>query len=77
MIQVRNVPEPLHRELKRRAAAAGLTLTDYIQRILEREVSYLSPTELRKRIASRSRVRLKPSAAEIVRELRGSLGCDS
>ena len=39
MIQVRNVPERLHRELKRRAKLRGQTLTDYIQAILEREVA--------------------------------------
>ena len=39
MIQVRNVPDRLHRELMKRAKRAGLSLTDYIQRVLEREVS--------------------------------------
>jgi plasmid stability protein len=34
MIQVRNVPARLHRELVRRARARGQTLTDYIQAIL-------------------------------------------
>lgn len=29
-IQVRNVPEPLHRQLKVRAAQAGQTLSDYV-----------------------------------------------
>ena len=39
MIQVRSVPERLHRELVKRARARGQTLTEYIQRILEREVA--------------------------------------
>jgi plasmid stability protein len=30
MIQIRNVPEDLHRELKARAATTGLTLSDYL-----------------------------------------------
>ena len=30
MIQIRNVPEALHRELKVRAAQAGMTLSDYL-----------------------------------------------
>ncbi|MGH3666295.1 MAG: FitA-like ribbon-helix-helix domain-containing protein [Egibacteraceae bacterium] len=34
MIQVRNVPDDLHRALKVRAAQAGLTLTDYVLREL-------------------------------------------
>lgn len=39
MIQVRNVPDRLHRELKKRAAERGQSLTAYVQEILEREVS--------------------------------------
>lgn len=39
MIQVRNVPEELHRELKIRAAAEGLSLSDYIKRELEAGVA--------------------------------------
>jgi len=38
-LQVRDIPEPLHRELKRRAEARGETLTDYVQGILERAVA--------------------------------------
>jgi hypothetical protein len=39
MIQVRNVPDRLRRELVRRARDRGLTLTDYVQNLLEREVA--------------------------------------
>ena len=34
MIQIRNVPDDLHRSLKIRAAAAGMTLSDYIKKEL-------------------------------------------
>ena len=30
MIQIRNVPEGLHRDLKARAARSGMTLSDYL-----------------------------------------------
>jgi antitoxin FitA len=30
MIQIRNVPEELHRDLKARAARTGMTLSDYL-----------------------------------------------
>lgn len=30
MIQIRNVPEELHRQLKSRAALAGMSLSDYL-----------------------------------------------
>ena len=35
MIQVRNVPDDVHRTLKARAAAEGMSLSDYIKRELE------------------------------------------
>ena len=35
MIQIRNVPDDVHRTLKVRAAAEGLSLSDYIKRDLE------------------------------------------
>lgn len=34
MIQIRNVPDELHRSLKMRAAAAGMSLSDYIKKEL-------------------------------------------
>jgi len=35
MIQIRNVPDDLHRQLKIRAAAAGMSMSDYIKRELD------------------------------------------
>ncbi|MGZ4242570.1 MAG: FitA-like ribbon-helix-helix domain-containing protein [Actinomycetota bacterium] len=70
MIQVRNVPERLHRELVRRARARGQTLTDYIQAILEREVGKPPIEEVLARIASRPKVQLKETAAELIRAAR-------
>jgi antitoxin FitA len=74
MIQVRNVPEPLHLELTRRAKAEGLTLTHYIQRILEREVSRPSRREVLDRVASREPIDLGAPAAEIIRAERRRAG---
>ena len=70
MIQVRSVPERLHRELARRARALGRTLTDYIQDILEREVARPPANEVFERIAKRSPVDLGRPAAELIREER-------
>ena len=36
MVQIRNVPDALHRKLKARAADSGQTLSDYLLRELER-----------------------------------------
>jgi len=35
MIQIRNVPDDVHRTLKMRAAAEGISLSDYVKRDLE------------------------------------------
>ncbi len=72
MIQVRNVPDRLHRELTRRARARGQTLTDYVQDVLEREVSRPAPEEVFERIARRRPVDLGVSAADLIREERAA-----
>jgi plasmid stability protein len=72
MIQIRNVPDDLHRELKIRAAAAGMSMSDYIKR----ELSIRSRKSTIREIAARSRQR-PPSGVnpqrtvEIIRESRG------
>ena len=68
MIQVRNVPDRLHRELLRRAKARGQTLTDYIQQLLEREAAKPPADEVFDRIESRAKVKLTRRAASLVRE---------
>jgi len=70
MIQVRNVPDALHRELVQRAEARGETLTQYIQGILEREVSRPPAEEVFERIRSHEPVELDRPVAEIIREER-------
>ncbi len=69
-LQVRDIPDPLHRELKRRAKARGETLTDYVQSILEREVARPPAEEVFRRIGSRRPVDLGRSAADLIREER-------
>lgn len=70
MIQVRNVPDRLHRELTRRAKAKGQTLTGYIQDILEREVSRPPVEEVFERIARMTPVNLGAPAAELIHQAR-------
>jgi antitoxin FitA len=72
MIQVRNVPDRLHRELTRRARASGESLTDYVERILEREVARPASQELFDRIARRPRVELGEPAAELIKRERAA-----
>lgn len=72
MIQVRNVPDRLHRALMKRAKASGQTLTDYIQSLLEREMARPAPVEVFARIASREPVRLGRAAADFIRDGRAA-----
>ena len=67
MIQVRNVPSWLHRELVRRAKMRGETLTQYVQRVLERDVARPPAEQVFARIRSRRRVRLGGTAAAVIR----------
>ena len=67
MIQVRNVPDRLHRELKRRASARGQALTEYIQDVLEREVARPPAEEVFEAIASHPPVNLGRPAARLIR----------
>ena len=69
MLQVRNVPESLHRKLKSRAALEGVSLSDYVLRELERVASYPTREELLARLAALPPVDLSGiDAADLVRE---------
>ncbi len=72
MIQIRHVPDALHRRLRARAALAGMSLSDYLRLELEAAAERLTPGELRERLASLepARVRERPSA--VVRAERDS-----
>jgi plasmid stability protein len=67
MIQVRNVPDPLHRTLKVRAAEQGVSLSDYILAELRRVAERISPLELAERARTIVREDLRPSPAELLR----------
>lgn len=67
MIQIRNVPEALHRRLKARAAMAGLSLSDLLLREIAAVADTPSADELRARLAALTPVASGHSAAELVR----------
>lgn len=72
MIQIRNVPDSLHRKLKARAAGAGLTLSDYLRAEIERIANLPTREEMLERIHSRARVTLTVPAAAVIRGERDS-----
>ena len=70
MVQIRNVPDALHRKLKVRAAGSGQTLSDYLRVELERLAARPTRDEMLTRIHGRRRVTLKTPAATVIREER-------
>jgi len=70
MIQIRNVPEEIHRRLKSRAAMEGMSMSDYILRELERLADRPTIRELAERIAEQPPVELPESAAAVIRRMR-------
>lgn len=67
MIQIRNVPDDLHRRLKARAALAGMSLSDYLLDEIRRTAERPTIAELRSRLESRPASTPSPPPAEAVR----------
>ena len=70
MIQLRNVPDALHRTLKARAAMAGMSLSDYLLAEIREIEERPTLAELRERLHQRKPVAAKLDTARLVREER-------
>jgi plasmid stability protein len=67
MVQLRHVPDDLHRKLKARAAMEGMSLSDYLLREVRQIAERPTMAELRQRLAQRSVVVLHEPSAKAVR----------
>lgn len=67
MIQLRNVPDELHRKLKARAAQEGMSLSDYLLAEIQRTAERPTLSELRKRLRARTPVEPHVPPAEAIR----------
>ncbi len=67
MIQLRHVPDLLHRKLKARAALEGMSLSDYLLEEVERLAERPTVGELRERLGQRSAIVPRISPAKAVR----------
>ena len=67
MIQLRHVPDELHRRLKARAALEGLSLSGYLLQEVHRVAERPTLAELRHRLAQRSAVATRVAPAKAVR----------
>jgi plasmid stability protein len=70
MIQLRGIPDALHRQLKARAALEGLSLSTFLSREVSKIVQRPSLQEMRDRLAARPVTILKLSPTLVVREVR-------
>jgi plasmid stability protein len=70
MIQVRNVPDRLHRSLKARAAMAGMSLSDYLLAELKEIAERPTLEEFRERLHQRAPVSVSIDTARLMREER-------
>jgi plasmid stability protein len=70
MIQLRNVPDALHRSLKARAVLAGMSLSDYLLAEIREIAEKPTLAELRERLHQRKPVAASIDSARLVRQER-------
>lgn len=71
MIQIRHVPDEVHRTLKARAAQEGMTLSDYLLREVRQLTERPTNRELFERAMREEPVVFDPPPEVIIREMRG------
>lgn len=67
MVQIRNVPDALHRQLKARAALAGMSLSDYLLNEIRQVAERPTLDELRARLHDRPETAPSMTPADAVR----------
>jgi len=70
MIQIRNVPDELHRQVKARAALSGMSLSDYLLQQLRRSLERPTREEILRRVQNLPPIDSIRPVAEIVRDAR-------
>ncbi len=70
MLQIRNVPDDLHRRLKAKSALAGLSMSEYVLREIRKSLTRPTREEVLARIAALPPIELDPPVAEVLRDER-------
>lgn len=70
MIQIRNVPDEVHRTLKVRAAQSGMSLSEYLLAEIERMAEKPTLEEMMRRLSQREPVELGEPPETVIREAR-------
>jgi len=73
MLQIKDVPEDVHRTLKARAAIAGVSLTEYARSTLEQAARRPSREELAAELSLIEPVDMGESAEQALRHIRDDL----
>lgn len=71
MIQIRNVPDNVHRKLKARAAEAGMSLSEYLLRDATRRAQQPTMAEWLKKLRKMKPIVTKESSVESIKAIRG------
>lgn len=70
LVQIRDVPDPVHRTLKARAAQSGRSLSEYLRAELARVAALPTPDEVRTRLRERAPVATRERPETVIRRLR-------
>ena len=70
LVQIRDVPDPVHRTLKARAAQSGRSLSEYLRAELSRVAALPTPDEVRARLRQRTAVTTRERPEVVIRRLR-------
>ena len=72
MVQIRNVPEKIHRQLKARAAIEGMSMSDFVLREVRKALERPTRLEILERLRARPLRHVRRSAAIVIRAERDS-----
>jgi len=71
-IQIREVSEATHRKLKIRATQEGMSMSDYLKRIIENDLKKPSWEEARERMKKLPPIKIQEATAQMIRRERDS-----
>lgn len=72
MVQIRNVPAEIHRQLKARAAIEGMSMSDFVLREVRKALERPTRQEILERLRMQPVRRLRRNAAAVIRAGRDS-----
>ncbi|MGK2860285.1 MAG: FitA-like ribbon-helix-helix domain-containing protein [Thermoanaerobaculia bacterium] len=72
MIQIRSVPEDLHRQLKARAALEGMSMSDYVLREITKSLERPMRNEILSKLRAQPVRKLRKRPADVIRDGRES-----